>query len=183
MPISVPTNLTWRSPSLAPCTTYRNFSEAVYAQPQEHTFQAGLFHGRSHLRGHRSRRADSRCRRLHGTMRGAADGSRVTSLRDAIFFHFFDMLVIGILITLAGFVESLRFQRVFSSTMLVIQGAYLYLDLQTSDTPFGNALYKGPNSVAPVVIGLLFTVIFLLLTISALRYRVTPENNAAEHDR
>jgi hypothetical protein len=88
---------------------------------------------------------------------------------DAIFFHFFDMLVIGVLITMASLVESLTFQRVFSSTMLVIQCVYLYLDLQTSDTPFGNSLYKGPNSVAPVVIGFVFTLIFLLLTMSSLQ--------------
>lgn len=94
---------------------------------------------------------------------------------DAIFFHFFDMLVIGILIAMAGLVESLLFQRVFSSVMLVVQCAYLYLDLKTSDTPFGNALYKGPNSVAPVIIGLVFSLLFLVLTISALRYRGTPE--------
>lgn len=94
---------------------------------------------------------------------------------DAIFFHFLDMLVIGILITIAGSVESLTFQRVFSSAMLVIQAVYLFLDVRTSDTPFGNALYKGPNSVAPVVIGVVFTLIFLVLTISSLRAGVSPE--------
>lgn len=97
---------------------------------------------------------------------------------NAIFFHFFDMLVIGILITLAGFVESLTFQRVFSVAMLVIQSVYLYLDVQTSDTPLGNSLYKGPNSIAPVAIGTVFTLLFLTLAISALRYRATPENKA-----
>ncbi len=99
---------------------------------------------------------------------------------DAIFFHFFDMMVIGVLITLAGQVESLTFQRVFSSTMLVIQSVYLYLDLQTSDTPFGNSLYKGPNSVAPAVIGFVFTLLFLLLTISSLRYRATQDKDGTD---
>jgi heme/copper-type cytochrome/quinol oxidase subunit 2 len=88
------------------------------------------------------------------------------------------MLVIGVLIAIAGFVESLTFQRVFSAVMLVIQSTYLYLDVKTSDTPFGNALYKGPNSVAPVVIGLVFTLVFLVLTISALRYRATSDEQA-----
>ena len=97
---------------------------------------------------------------------------------NAIFFHFFDMLVIGILITIAGLVESLTFQRVFSAAMLVIQSIYLYLDVQTSDTPLGNALYKGPNSVAPVAIGFVFTLLFLTLTISALRYRAAPGKKA-----
>ena len=94
---------------------------------------------------------------------------------NAIFFHFFDMLVIGVLITMAGTVESLRFQRIFSTTMLAIQSVYLYLDVQTSDTPLGNALYKGPNSVAPVIIGIVFTLVFLALTISAMRYRAAPQ--------
>ena len=97
---------------------------------------------------------------------------------NAISFHFFDMMVIGILITLAGHVESLRFQRVFSTAMLIIQCIYLYLDVRTSDTPLGNALYKGPNSVAPVAIGVLFTLLFLTLTISALRYRPAPGKKA-----
>jgi hypothetical protein len=87
-------------------------------------------------------------------------------------------LVIGILITIAGLVESLTFQRVFSAAMLVIQSIYLYLDVQTSDTPLGNALYKGPNSVAPVAIGFVFTLLFLTLTISALRYRAAPGKKA-----
>lgn len=98
---------------------------------------------------------------------------------DAIFFHFFDMLVIGVLIAIAGIVESLTFQRIFSSAMLIIQCAYLYLDVQTSDTPLGNALYKGPNSVAPVVVGCITTLIFLSLTISAIRYRPAEKKAAS----
>lgn len=93
---------------------------------------------------------------------------------NAIFFHFYDMFVIGVLIATAGFVESLRFQRVFSLAMSVIQSVYLYLDVKTSDTFLGNGLYEGPGSVTPVVIGLAFTTLFLTLAISAFRYRVSP---------
>lgn len=98
--------------------------------------------------------------------------------KDAIFFHFFDMFVIGVLITLAGLVESLKFQRIFSGVMLVIQSIYLYLDVHNSDSPLGNALYKGPNSIAPVVVGVIATLIFLTLTISALRSSGVSERDA-----
>lgn len=97
---------------------------------------------------------------------------------NAIFFHFVDMMVIGLLITLAGQVESLRFQRLFSSCMLLVQSFYLVLDIRTSDTSFGNSLYKGPESMLPVVVGFVFILIFLAQAVSSFRYR--PETNCGK---
>lgn len=73
---------------------------------------------------------------------------------DAMFWVFLHMTVIGLVIGVAGwFGEGVRFQRAFSRLMLACQLVYGFLDVRAADWALGTALYKGPASLGPVVVG------------------------------
>lgn len=83
---------------------------------------------------------------------------------DAITWVYVHMMVLGILIGVVGwFAESIRFQKVFCLVLFGVHLAYLYLDLRTSDTAFGNGLYVGPESAFPAAIVFVFLIVFALM--------------------
>lgn len=83
---------------------------------------------------------------------------------DAIFWVYLHMLVIGAIIGLMGLrAEEPRLQRDFSRLMFGASAVYTWLDLRASDSPLGEALYRGPGSLLPVLVCLLTTVLFARL--------------------
>ncbi|MFT3839048.1 MAG: hypothetical protein QM723_18855 [Myxococcaceae bacterium] len=84
---------------------------------------------------------------------------------DAMTWVFLHMLVLGLLIgTVGWFAEGVRLQRAFSRVMLAAQLVYATLDVRTADWRFGNALYKGPGSLGPVVVEALALVLWARLS-------------------
>jgi hypothetical protein len=119
---------------------------------------------------------------LGGSMvaRGAAVamapfGVPVTTLESphfADFFHFtfVHMVVLGVMLVMLGrFVREGRDQQVVARVLLLVQLHYTWLDLRTSDSPLGNALYQGPASLGPVVIDLLVVVAWTVLSVRRVR--------------
>ena len=85
---------------------------------------------------------------------------------DAIFWVYVHMMVIGVLFILIGIsVKELQHQQLISILLLLITAFYTYLDFRTSDSMFGNALYKGEASVIPAYISLIVNLVFLQLSI------------------
>jgi hypothetical protein len=92
----------------------------------------------------------------------------LTSAYFADFFHFLfiHMIVIGLLIgTLGWFVQHDRQQRMAARLLCVIQLHYTYLDLRTSDSIFGNGLYRGSASITPALVDLVVTLAFAFLSV------------------
>ena len=56
-------------------------------------------------------------------------------------------------------------QRAFARLMLAAIIVYTMLDVRTADWALGNALYKGPGSLGPVVVDVLALVLWLRLNI------------------
>ncbi len=74
------------------------------------------------------------------------------------------MAVLGILIAMLGrFVTDGRHQRLIAIVLCAINLHYTYLDFRTSDSMFGNALYRGAASVAPAIIDVVVTLAFVWL--------------------
>jgi hypothetical protein len=91
---------------------------------------------------------------------------------DAIVWTYTHMLVLGSIIIFVGRrVESPRAQRTFAHLMIAAHAVYLYLDVRTSDTPLGNALYKGPASAMPAAIVLVMLLAFVVVAIVQRRGR------------
>lgn len=85
---------------------------------------------------------------------------------DALLWVYVHMAVIGLMLGVIGwYATESRLQRVFARLMLFVHIAYFYLDLRSSDSPWGNALYKGPASMVPVLIGMLMCLLFAHLSI------------------
>jgi hypothetical protein len=85
---------------------------------------------------------------------------------DAMFWVFLHMTVIGLILGVVGwFGEGVRFQRAFSRLMLAAQCVYTFLDVRSADWSLGNALYKGPGSLGPVVVGSLAIVLWARLNL------------------
>lgn len=73
---------------------------------------------------------------------------------DAMFWVFLHMAIIGLIVATVGwFAEGVRMQRAFARLMLAAQLVYFTLDVRSADWALGNALYKGPGSLGPVVVG------------------------------
>jgi hypothetical protein len=73
---------------------------------------------------------------------------------DAMTWVFLHMTMLGLIIGVVGwFAEGARFQRAFAVLWLCAQLVYTTLDVRSADWPLGNALYKGPGSLGPVVVG------------------------------
>ncbi len=89
---------------------------------------------------------------------------------DAILWVYIHMMVIGALIFIIGYsVDDLDKQKGITVFLLLITIFYTYLDFRSSDSSVGNALYKGPSSIAPALIGLLVNFLFLQLAIKMFR--------------
>jgi hypothetical protein len=85
---------------------------------------------------------------------------------DAMTWVFLHMLFIGLLVGLFGwFVEGGRAQRAFARVMLGASLAYLFLDVRAADWAPGIGLYKGPQSLGPVVVGVVTVVAWLRLNV------------------
>lgn len=88
---------------------------------------------------------------------------------DAIWWVYTHMVVIGLMMIVVGLMaEGERFKRWMVRILLGAHIYYGYLDFSASDSPLGNALYKGPASLLPAIIVTLFT---LLLAHVALCHR------------
>lgn len=105
----------------------------------------------------------------------ASFGIPATTLESphfADFFHFtfVHMVVLGVMLVLLGrFVREGRDQQVVARVLLLVQLHYTWLDLRTSDSPLGNALYRGPASLGPVMIDLLVVVAWTVLSVRRVR--------------
>lgn len=86
---------------------------------------------------------------------------------DAIFWVYLHMLVIAAIVALMGLrAEDPRLQRDFSRLMLVASLVYAWFDLRASDSPLGEALYRGPGSLVPVLVCLLTAALFARLALA-----------------
>jgi len=84
---------------------------------------------------------------------------------DAMSWVFLHMCTIGGLIIIIGLLAEDPAKKVWAARALVlIHCVYAFLDIQTSDNYFGNALYQGPRSVFPVFIDVLYILLFLRLS-------------------
>lgn len=80
---------------------------------------------------------------------------------DAMLWVFLHMTVIGLIIGVVGwFAEGARMQRAFARLMLAAQLVYFALDAHHADWALGNALYKGPGSLGPVMVGALALIVW-----------------------
>jgi hypothetical protein len=85
---------------------------------------------------------------------------------DAMFWVFLHMTVIGLIIGVVGwFAEGVRMQRAFARILLAAQCVYFFLDVRSADWSLGNALYKGPGSLGPVVVGAFALVLWARLNL------------------
>lgn len=81
--------------------------------------------------------------------------------QDAIFWVYLHMLVIGAIVGLMGLrAEDPRLQRDFSRLMFAASAVYAWLDLRASDSALGEALYRGPGSLVPVLVCVLTAALF-----------------------
>ena len=81
--------------------------------------------------------------------------------QDAIFWVYLHMLVIALIVGLIGVrATEPRLQRDFSRLMFAASAVYAWLDLRASDSALGEALYRGPGSLIPVLVCLLSLTLF-----------------------
>jgi len=86
--------------------------------------------------------------------------------QDAIIWVYFHMTVLGGAFIVVGFKSrTLSFQRAFVRFCFVAHLGYVYLDVRSSDTALGIALYKGPASAVPAVIAAIFLLCFAALSL------------------
>ena len=105
----------------------------------------------------------------------------LSSAHFADFFHwvFVHMMVLGVMIGLLGqYVREGKPQAIVARVLLLLELHYTYLDLRTSDSAFGNRLYRGSASLIPVMIDVLVTLSFLYLSVRPLRE--SPSINSPE---
>jgi hypothetical protein len=89
---------------------------------------------------------------------------------DAMTWVFLHMTTIGVLVGFMGyFADTVRIQRAFARLMLVEQLIYGFLDVRAADWALGTALYKGPQSLGPVMVGAICVVLWLRLNLVAPR--------------
>jgi hypothetical protein len=97
---------------------------------------------------------------------------------DAMFWVFLHMTMLGLIIGVVGwFAEGARMQRAFARLWLAGQLFYLVLDIRAADWPLGTALYKGPASLGPVVVGVVATGLWLRLNV----VRAVPPTTASSN--
>jgi hypothetical protein len=94
--------------------------------------------------------------------------------QDAITWVYIHMIVLGILVLYLGrFVNAIRHQKIVTITVTIAILFYTYLDIRTSDSSLGNALYKGKSSLGPAMINC----IFLLLLVGTITKLFSKKNN------
>lgn len=75
------------------------------------------------------------------------------------------MCMIGVFIILIGFLAENPIKKLWAARVIVlIHCVYLFLDVRTSDNPFGSVLYEGTGSVVPVIVDLVYILLFLRLS-------------------
>jgi len=70
-------------------------------------------------------------------------------------------------------VDAITHQKIVTITVTIAILFYTYLDIRTSDSSLGNALYKGESSLGPAMINC----IFLLLLIGTITKLFSKRNN------
>ena len=107
-----------------------------------------------------------------GPMTAMADYAVPTSTlasphyEDAMTWVFLHMTFIGVLVGFVGwFVEGVRAQRAFARMMLGAASFYLFLDSRAADWALGTGLYQGPQSLGPVVVGVVTLLLWLRLNV------------------
>lgn len=82
-------------------------------------------------------------------------------LEDIFLFFYELMAMVGVLLALFGQAVRERRQQALVASVLSVLNLYLmWRDLSTSDTPFGNHLYKNPAMLIPVFISLTLALVF-----------------------
>lgn len=78
--------------------------------------------------------------------------------QDAMFWVMLHMTFIGIICLTVGLLASeLRLQVGLSRVFVLFHAVYAFLDLRSSESPLGTALYHGPKSIViPIISGILF---------------------------
>jgi len=85
---------------------------------------------------------------------------------DAITWVYVHMLVLGLLIaTLGTLAVTPTAKRWVPRGLLAVHLVYLLLDVRTSDSALGNALYRGPASLAPAIVGGVVALLFVHLSV------------------
>jgi hypothetical protein len=85
--------------------------------------------------------------------------------RDAMFWVFTHMFVLGAIIAVVGhFAESARTRRAFARLLLAAVSFYTVLDLRTADWALGSGLYQGARSLVPPVIDVIVLLLFAHLS-------------------
>lgn len=91
---------------------------------------------------------------------------------DFFMFWFQLMAGVGVLMALLGQVAKDRTSQTLTAAVLCAMNIGITLrDLSTSDSAWGNRLYKGPGTLIPVYIDLAFVTVFATLLVLGLRRR------------
>jgi hypothetical protein len=91
---------------------------------------------------------------------------------DCFHLLFVHMITLGVLIGMLGwFSAEAHQQRSAARVLCALNLHYAYLDLRTSDSPLGSALYHGAASLMPAVIDVLVLLAFGYLGLHALPAR------------
>lgn len=81
--------------------------------------------------------------------------------QDFFFFFYELMAVVGVLVALLGQVVRERRAQALVATVLCALNLYLaWRDLSTSDSAFGNHLYKGSATLIPVFISVVLALVY-----------------------
>lgn len=89
---------------------------------------------------------------------------------DAIQWVYVHTFVLGLVIAIIGwFSETVAMHRAFSVTMSLAHIVYLWMDLRTSETFFGNGLYQGRESAIPAMIVFVILITFIILSCRSFR--------------
>jgi hypothetical protein len=84
---------------------------------------------------------------------------------DAIFWVYSHMVVLGVLMAVVGLTaEGDRLKLWFSRALFAAHVYYTVLDVRASDSVLGTALYQGPASIFPAVVGFVVTVLLAHLS-------------------
>lgn len=88
---------------------------------------------------------------------------------DQFHWVYVHLTVIGVLIGMLGrYVRDGRQQRTLARVLCLAEAHYAYLDLRSSDSAIGSALYRGSASLIPAVIDILVMLAFAYLSVHRL---------------
>ena len=91
-------------------------------------------------------------------------------LSDFFFFFYQLMAYVGVLTVVFGLVTRERRDQAWVASLFFVANIVMALrDLSTSDTRFGNALYKGEATIFFVVVSVVYAIVFGTLAIMAFR--------------